>query len=202
MADNSSGNEIIIEVATPKNQNFIFGPLRGVRIRGRWDFHKIAGRFSHDSMKALNKVTSIIPGECLGVDVTSQRCRLFDPLRETTKGRALWEKLSPIIAGYQSHFECGTSLREPIVREQCNADTIKTWLYYMRRAVDSGCAMQFGNNSLPSLEDIKAMQGRRESGLFSNTQYATDEEREKARWKDVVPENSGRQTTRAKTNTT
>jgi len=189
MADQKqSPNEIIIEIATPKNQNYMFGPLGHVRIRGRWDFNKVAGRFSHESMKAINKITSIIPGECLAVDIEAKRCRLFDPLRETEKGQALWAKIAPIIDEYHSHFQCGSGLREPIVRDNCDADTIKTWLYYMRRAVDANYAKVLGNKPLPSLDEIKAMPGRREIGFFANTQYDTDEKREKAKWTDIVPE--------------
>jgi len=187
-----SSTEIVIEIASDQNNNFLFGPLGHVHIRGRWDFTKVAGLFSHDSMKALNQITSIIPGEYLAVDVKSRTCRLYDPMRETEKGRELWKKLSPIIEQYAGHFSCGTDLREPVVIPDCNEDTLKTWLYYMRRAVDAGLAKVVGNNRLPELDEIKALPGRREVGFFANTQYENEEDREKARWKDVVPLKSGK----------
>lgn len=180
-------NEIVIEIAAEKNRNFMFGPLSRLILRGRWDFNTVAGRFSHDAMKALSRAATIIPGECLAVDVKNRRCRTFDPLRETASGRAIWEAIKPTIAAYAGHFECGTSLREPIVYDDCSEDTLKTWLYYMRRAVDSGLARVVSNRDLPTLEEIKALPGRREVGFFANTQWRDEEEREKNRWRDVVP---------------
>jgi hypothetical protein len=187
MSELQHANEIVIEVASELNNTLLFGPLGNMEVRGRWDFNHVAGRFTHDSMKALNKATSVIPGECLAVDPKARTCRLFDPLRETPQGRKIWQAIKPIIERYASHFECGTSLREPIVYTDCDEDRMKTWLYYMRRAVDSGLAVVVGNRELPTLEEIKALPGRRECGFGANTQYATDEEREKARWKDIVP---------------
>lgn len=180
-------NEIAIEIATSKNQNFLFGPLGHLRIRGRWDFHKVAGRFSHDAMKMLNQATDIIPGECIAVDIENRTCRLFDPLRETERGRELWAKIEPIVAEYQGHFECGTKLREPVVIADCNEDTLKTWLYYMRRAVDAGHAKVISKREIPPLEKIRALPGRREAGFFANTQFRDEEAREKSRWRDIVP---------------
>ncbi len=192
MTDETVPNEIVIEIATERNNNYLFDPLGHVHIRGRWDFHKAAGRYSHEAMKALNKLTTVIPGECLAVDVKNRTCRLFDPLRETAAGRKIWASIKPIIEQYQSHFQCGVGLREPTVIRDCSEDTLKTWLYYMRRAVDSGHAKVVGNRVLPPLEEIKALPGRREVGFFSNTQYKTEEEREKYRWRDVVPLKGGR----------
>jgi hypothetical protein len=180
-------NEFTIEVASEGNNTLLFGPLGNMEVRGRWDFNHVAGRSTHDSMKAMNKTASIIPGERIAVDPKARTCRLYDPLRETPQGQKVWEAVKPIIERFKSHFNCGTSLREPIVYHDCDEDRMKTWLYYMRRAVDAGLAIVVGNKELPTLEEIKALPGRRECGFGANTQYATDEDREKARWKDIVP---------------
>jgi hypothetical protein len=187
MTDETVINEIVIEIATDRNNNFRFAPLGQLPIRGRWDFNKVAGRFQHEAMLAVNHVTSIILGECLAVDVKNRTCRLFDPLRETEAGRRMWAGIKPIIEQFKGHFQSGTALREPTVIRDCDEDKLKTWLYYMRRAVDAGHAQVVSNSRLPLLEEIKALPGRREVGMYANTQWSTEKEREDHRWRDVVP---------------
>lgn len=178
-----------IEIAGPNNDRVLFPPL-GAVIRGRWDQAKTAHLDKGEAMRALALVAHTIPGRMIAVDTDKMLGKVVDPLgHESNKG--LLEKLNAVFKAHSLVFGGGVKPYEDQT-VSLTVDTVKDWLYWMRRLVDNGMAQEVGAGykSLPPLEDIRKMPGKRRADpLYTGPQTAKSPDSEAGLWPwaDEVP---------------
>ncbi len=175
-----------IEIAGPNNENHQFGPTKHI-LRGRWSAHHVAEFSKHDALNRIHKIAPVIPGMRVRVEKVkggSYTCSIYDPLRDTDEGRALWEKLRPACEGTPFFPGKGKiELPESVTFPMCDHDTVKTWMYAMVRVVDAGYGIiTKESNPLPTLEQVKAMPGRRRREHFAMRQLQPED-----MYADAVP---------------
>ena len=147
-----------IEINGPRCEPVIFNPT-GSRVRGRWDFAKNAHRDKSEVLKALAYEVPQIPGKVIAIDTDEKKGRIFDPL-STGAGAAILAKVNEIFKNHGTVLEEGRA--HPAEDYALTIDSTKDWLYWMRRLVDSKLAEHTsGSVELPTLDEIKAMPGRR-----------------------------------------
>lgn len=154
-----SGTEIIIEAWSDKCDRPLFNPLMAI-LRGRWDLTKFPGESMHE---AVSRMPGPIPGIRLGVDPVNRTCRLFDPL-DTEEYAELWRSLVRHYDDYSAFLTKGKKWPQNL-QEDCTPSTIKTWLFWMRRLVDSKMAKasQEGGR-LPKIAEIAKLPGKTQIG--------------------------------------
>jgi hypothetical protein len=181
-----------IEIDGPRNERVIFAPTQSFPpLRGRWKAHAVAGRGKSPAMNALSSV-EFIPGICVELDTSKKQGRTFDPLRETDEGRRIWRTVKSILVDQKQDFGSGHEPWQTAVHERLDADAIKLWLWHMVQLVESGLArVVSGSDRLPSVDDVRAMPGRRRKDPM-NTAYQVKGEAEEDKWVDVVPERGGK----------
>lgn len=177
-----AGKRITIEICSNDNNSHWFGPT-GQLLRGRWTAANVARMDMHASLKKVSEMP-FIPGICLEVDLDTRTCRQFDPLRETEEGKRIWKAIAPVLAHFKGML-CreGAEPWEETKIENADLDTIKDWLYWMRRAVDNGLAVVSDKSTpLPAIDAISKMPGKRKTTHWSS-QKLSDEDQ----FADVVP---------------
>jgi hypothetical protein len=170
-----------IESASAKNRRHLFAPL-GQTLRGRWTIAATAGLATSSALATLHANAPEIPGIHVTLDTDKRSARVWDPLKETADGRAIWARIEPVLQQNPTDLPQGKPWPET-TRENLSVNDLKTWLFCMRSAVDAGHARMVGT-PLPSLEEIRAMPGARDNKLGTHVQY-----QDKERYVDVVPEN-------------
>lgn len=142
------------------NANWWFAPASRP-LRGRWHFGVVADKGLGEFMQGLARVCREIPGECVFIDLAKGEWGTFDPMVETEDGR---KKADRIKAFYKVNPLMGADpqFRKRYVTPARNPDIIKNVLYWMRRGVDSKCAViPAGAPQLPKMSEIIALPGRR-----------------------------------------
>jgi hypothetical protein len=192
-------SQYAIEVAGPHNDNLIFSPLQQ-KLRGRWDMAKVSHRDKTEGMKMLALAVSVIPGQVVALNVDKSIGRIVDPLNDKD-GKAILDKCNGVFAQYREVFG-GQHDPHPDTTHNLNVDQVKTWLYAMRRLVDSGLAVPVsGGNPLPELDQIRAMPGRRRADPnYTGQHILTEPDDGKSAyglypWADEVAEKPGRKRT-------
>lgn len=183
-------NKIVIEIAGDKNQDHAFRPL-SEKIRGRKDSARFPQRGRPEGLAELLAAVTVIPGEYIMVDLDKMEGHRFDPLRETPEGQQLWQQMTPIIKRHSLEFGMILELREPSIHKLSydgeGGGLVKDWLWAMRSAVNGGHA-RVVSGSLPTLEEIRAMPGKRTRDPGNSG--AQEEKLQK--YVDVVPTRGGR----------
>lgn len=157
-----------IEFAQKGNNNILW-PLTLEVFRGRWDAAYVSGAAISDGMMQLHRKFPIIRGICVEVDEANKLARVFDPYDANESNGKEWQKLSAALAGVPL---VGESRFSPLAEQKykLDANKLKEWLYEMRRHVDAGLAvevMERGYSSLPELEEIDMMSGKRRLNPYS-----------------------------------
>jgi hypothetical protein len=177
-----------IEIAGPKNERVRFAPT-GETLRGRWDQAVTAHRDKGDAMKAIAATASVIPGRVIVVETDKLRAKIIDPLAQPA-GKPLLEKLNAVFKAHSEVFG-GEVKPHPDQDHTLTADTLKDWLYWMRRLVDSKLAViADGYKALPTLDEIRQMPGRRVADPNYTGQCdakTPDSEKGLYKWTDEVP---------------
>lgn len=124
---------IEIEIDSPRNEAFHFRPL-GRNIRGRFDLTRETEPLA---MMRRNEYPVPIPSQRLGIDLETSEGFIAEPLHE------------PEHLAIRDRIESrGLSL--PPAREAFAAVHVATWLYWIKRAVESGLA-RVVKGELPSV---------------------------------------------------
>lgn len=130
---------MVAEIANDKNRGLQFPPLR-IKLRGRWD-PMVVAKAGHTGSDELQKVHAcgVIPGMHIEINVDGRYISIWDPLTETANGKAVWERISKEFENNTNFEKCRLSPR----RHMFNAsdDEIKTYLYWLARAVAGGSAV-------------------------------------------------------------
>jgi hypothetical protein len=169
-----------VEVCGEQNEGLLFLPLAQV-LRGRWDFSKkmCIGRAIEEPLRSLSEVGRI-PGIQISVDYDRKRIVVFDPLGNKDNA----ETLQAINGAAQrgEHLFGGSKVRpqETVTMSDCDQDTLKDWMYWIRRALDSK-NMTVISGSVGTLDEIKAMPGKRRTNYGTSSNLKEDE-----MWADVV----------------
>lgn len=155
MAKNNgfSPGEIVIEIATPKNSQYVF--WRFGTLRGRWEDSNTGLSFSPDS--PYRHLPRSIPGICVALDQKFGICRAVDPLG-FDENKELMAKVAACSLKDQGHVGPWKEQRATGLTES----DIKTVLWRMYVAVDKGKA-KIVKGELPKPEDILAMPGELEA---------------------------------------
>lgn len=164
--------EYQIEVCGPRNEYVFFPPVPSVvnhrgGLRGRWDFGKTAHRDKGEGswLKELAYEVQQIPGIVIAVNTTKMQGLVYDPL-SVAPGAAILQKVNELRrriegAGYEIQGAW------PRVDRKLDVNTLKEWLYWMRRILDRGEAeIVPGSGQIPTLEAIQAMPGRRRADPY------------------------------------
>jgi hypothetical protein len=147
-----------IEIDGPKNESLVFPPNKE-KLRGRWDFSRIA-RDKSDGMKALALACPVIPGMVVRLDTKAMTGEIVDPLGVDPEGRKVFAKVIEVAKRFPGEFD--ETAPHPSTSHKLNQDDIKTWLFAMRTAMDCGYARRTNaSESLPSIDEIREMPGKR-----------------------------------------
>lgn len=146
-------NIVEIEVSGPKNENLFFGPLMR-RVRGRYE---LARTTQHDgkATSLANRITSAIPGQRIGLNVESGEAYIVEPLRgddyEALRNKLLKKtRLAP-------------------AREDCGKVDLATFVYWLRRLVES-------NKAVVVVGDLPEQpKGKVKKSFFSTERKSSDE---------------------------
>jgi hypothetical protein len=153
--------EIVIELGTKQNQKVLFHPT-GETFRGRWEDSMMKGQ-SSVNFPELQSLPDV-PGIHISINARQGNGRIYDPLA-ASEHRALVVKLQAI--GKKIDGKPGAPVLSPDGpserKMELNVSQVKTWLYWMRILVDSGCAVE-RKGELPEMEDIEALEGRTQIG--------------------------------------
>lgn len=164
------------------NARVIFAPT-GMILRGRWSPAQAARFQLGEALRALSDVGDI-PGMRILVDETKSgvNATIYDPLAGTTEGKAVWERMKPILDQHSASM--GLTKPAGTVTQKLDADKAKTWLHAMVRLVETGKAVvTSASSALPSLDDIAQRPGRRVADPMSSGRRD-----EKDKYTDIVPE--------------
>lgn len=147
-----------IEIDGPNNESLIFPPNKQ-KLRGRWDFSRIA-RDKSDGMKALSLACPVIPGMVVRLDTKAMTADIVDPLGVDTDGKKIFAKIVEVAKRFPGEFD--ETQPHPSTSHRLDYDGVKTWLFAMRTAIDCNNARRTSaSESLPSIEDIREMPGKR-----------------------------------------
>ena len=136
--------KIVIEVGDNQNSNIMFNPHRK-ELRGRWDRHRLpAGTTSVD--KGLLAVESL-PGARIEVDTETKIARIYDPLKEDPEWAAKMPGINAVLKIALDNAN-GFAPFETQVME-LNDDGLATWVYWMKRLVQSKKAWLHEGSTFP-----------------------------------------------------
>lgn len=160
-----------VEIANKHNRNHTFHPTQET-LRGRWVRHNIQARTPHESIMAMPEV---IPGIMLEVEIDGEKrvLRRIDPLSEPEHAET-WKKIEAVQKRFGDFLSAGGKGQPwpPVVVEKASHDQLKTWLYWMRRLVDSGAAEIVASRTtrqFPTIEEItEKMPGLTQIGQFND----------------------------------
>jgi hypothetical protein len=177
-----------IEICGPHNECVSFPPAGEVRVRGRWEFAKVAHRDLGEVMKTLAATVSVIPGQYLVLDTEKREAAVFEPLRDTPAGREILEKINGVYAKFPD-FSGKQEAKQTKVLRDLSLDAVKTWAAEMAKVVAAGNAVNVpGNETLPTLDEIRAKwPGRR----MADPHNTGRQEKDLQKWVDPVPESKG-----------
>lgn len=184
-----------IEINGPRCESVIFAPT-GTRVRGRWEFSKNAHRDKAEVLKSLAYNVSTIPGKVIAVDTEEKKGRILDPL-STGEGAKILAKINEVFKEHGTVMEQG--LAHPAEDYSLTIDSLKDWLFWMRRLVDAGLAeCTSGSTVLPELDEIRAMPGRRLADPLNSSQQSLKAPDDQAlyglyKWADEVKPRRGQQ---------
>lgn len=131
-----------VEVCAPNNRQYLFPPT-GKTLRGRIDFSTVKSK-SELSLRDL--WPDPIPGKVIGINESGEkyvREPLHDP--ENTKTRLTIQSRGMVLEDERENFRSESSV---------------TWLYWLRRAVDSGLARVI-KGELPPIDELEPPRKRR-----------------------------------------
>lgn len=169
-ADDLRGTPYVfaVEIASRQNNPVMFHPNQA-RLRGRYSIANTPGMRAHE---AMNSMPTEIPGQIVEVDVQNRTCRIFDALSlEQNKG--IHDQIKRACSENRGYFGGSDLPEESKYIGQSDTD-IRTWLYWMRRLVDAGNAVDIGTagsgrRPLPSMNIInERMKGKIKISQFNS----------------------------------
>lgn len=129
----TKNNIVEVEVAAQNGRKLFFRPI-GRAVRGRVNFADI-------DQKRAKRWPEPIPGIILGLNLETGEKYMRDPIHDdeytSVRQRILHN-------GYQL----------PPSREEFDSESLATWVYWLQRAVDGGCARVI-KGQLPAVESIE-----------------------------------------------
>jgi len=164
-----------IEIEGEKNESTYFPPLGEVRLRGVWRSSRVAMFDKSEAMKSMSAIERI-PGYRIACDDDTFVGEVYDPLNETEDGQRVFSQVKSVIERYKEEFGEITGLRDKIVKK-LDADSLKDWLYWMRRKVEAGLAKPVaGSAELLDLETVRSLPGKRRTDPFNTGQQTSKRE--------------------------
>ena len=152
-----------IEISDKCNRNVMFHPLQQ-KLRGRWDAQNVSYKRAH---QALAQLPTVIPGIQVIIDTNRKTRGYMDPLSNSEHAETV-EKIK-MAREQVSGISPGHNPWPAVKFENSTHNELKTWMYWMRRLVDSKKAIIIGNaDSLPTMADIESMPGDIFVGQFNS----------------------------------
>jgi len=131
----NASSVIEVEVDSSTNDNLHFAPLQR-RVRGRFDYNRDT---EPKAKLRTGEWPHPVPGQRIALDLTAGTGSIIEPLREP-EARIMREKIERSGMGIAEN-ETFTGIHVP------------TWLYWIKRAVESGLARIVNNAKLPDKID-------------------------------------------------
>jgi len=155
--------QIIIEMTAPRSRRPVFKPNQSKPLRSRWNASSMLGQGTPaPALVELMASAPEIPGMVIAIDTQKREGRIFDPLAETPDGKAIWQRMKPVLDANQEVFGSNMQPQRTVVREGMEPDDMKTWLWEMRKLVDSGAATVV-SGQLPEKDQIRKLPGKRQA---------------------------------------
>lgn len=152
--------DVTIEISCPRNRSLVFQPTKTI-LRGRWRRSELFG--NELGSEGMDRLPDPIPGLRITLDGRRKTARIFDPLEGEPE---LLKRVSDAIYAMES-IRHKVTFEKAVERKDMNETDIKTWLHWMRRALDQNFAFVV-SGSLPTEEQIKALPGKTRCCAFSN----------------------------------
>jgi hypothetical protein len=151
--------------------NYMFPPA-GRALRSRFDPACFASFDTGERLRRFMNVAGILPGEHIWIDLNKGEWGTFDPLSKPKEGSSLERRVERVQEFMKSEYTGGHYVKfaRSVTSKLKSPDDTKNILYWMVRALMAGYAVvPSGEESLPSLEAVKAMPGRRKVSYGTGT---------------------------------
>lgn len=163
--DDSKANEpravvprfaFVVEIANSRNGSVMW-PINQTVLRGRWARANVPSASFPERLERMPD----IPGMHIAIDTSRGVGKIFDPLSLPTHK----DLLEAINVSHQGAFGTVGGPERSIEVRQMSDDVIKTWLYWVRRMMDSkDCICREG--LVPSMEAIIKLPGAYATNVF------------------------------------
>ncbi len=164
--------EFTVEVADDNNKQWLC-PILNEVLRGRWLRSNCPDQQFTGNLRHMPDT----PGIRITVNVVKRAVRVWDPLGDPQNAE-IWAKAK---AAYKAHFNEEAGVCREIVRHTLNDTDLKTWLYWVRRGIESKSLIVV-SGSVPDMEAIRVCPGKTQIEFFNSSQKAirTLEDKERA----------------------
>lgn len=166
---------IVIEIATPRNGNVMWGGNETI-LRGAW---RRANLIADERVEALESMPDI-PGMRIEIDTIKRRLRIFDPLSLPEFA----ETLMRARFHFKELFKQDAQPVQEVVNNRPSDTQIKTWLYWARRFVEgtdeirdpktrllvTKAKADLIDGRLPTYEQIEALPGKTQIDFYNSNQ--------------------------------
>jgi len=155
-------DEIVIDVAAPKNRNVAFLPTGSV-LRSELRSENISG--AANIPPYLMKIGGVLPGHRIIVDCAGKKAKIVDRMESDERGvKEIDEKVRTAIndarireSGGQYKFgSYSKTAEESFTLGDNPPHNLATWLYWIRRGVDTK-RFRVVSGVLPEIEEIRKM---------------------------------------------
>jgi hypothetical protein len=172
-----------VEACGQNNEQWIYAPLRE-KLRGHWSWAKVGHKDKSEYAKVLSQAAPEVPGQCILIDTDKKELVVFDPLIETPEGQRVLAAMNGVNERFGAESGGKKTGAERSILKLRDENEVKTHLHFMRLGIDEGLAKTpNGGESLPSLEEIAAMPGKR----LRDPGNSGPQGSELVKWVDEVP---------------
>lgn len=168
--------EIEIEFGDDRNRVFAWGPTMEI-LRGAWSRRNLHSDELVEDLAAMPD----IPGIRIRMSYERKLAVIYDPLA-LESNKDVCEKIARIIF---DRFRRREGPAKPVERRNMDVDDLKTWLYGMRRRLDSNSARLIVGD-LPSLDQIANLPGRTRIEMYNSSSRACKWKEEFDRYTDAI----------------
>lgn len=158
---------VVIEIANDRNRCHIW-PITKQHLRGRWLRANVAGEVMQLGLAMMPDT----PGMRIMVDPQRAQATISDPLADPDNEL----KFAKVEQVYEEAFRTKVGPHRTTVHSlrdegEPTGTQLKTWLYWMRRAVNAGYAIVH-QGELPSLAQIEALPGKTKTECYNSSARA------------------------------
>lgn len=180
-----------VEVSNKHNGPWLFPAKGGMLLRGRWDYlnvpHNALGEV-HGVIQREIREEGHIPGMFIRIDHASRKITVHDPLRTTSAGQKLWNKIRGAVQTINgSPMDPLEDMNIDVDKDESGDVVLKSWLYWCAKGIETGqCVKTKESDNWPTSYEIdttipggrttspygSSIDGRTDYGVRNNSKKA------------------------------